>query len=231
MLLVNPKDLILECRFADTEHLVIANALNAIGNLLIYKQDKDKVFKEVLPLSMDYLSKHLLHEERVLENAFEYWVEEQGLGDLYENLKIQFWEFLKRKGKTLKNYEFRDFMEFKNSLREDSEDIKTILKWWKLIENQKHGHKNVANSLQRELEKINPDSPPKNIASQLGMVVSYVLNRVLKLDKKYVEFYKENGIPACEEKPLLPPPEVVQTLKEILGKDFVDPLTFEKVTS
>ena len=228
MVLVNPKDLILDCRFADVEHLVIANALNAIGKLLIQKNDKKTVFDTILPLSLDYLSKHLLHEERVLENAFEYWVEEQGLGDLYEELKRKFWEFLKARGKDFQTYEFKDFVEFEDSLRETDPKIKELLKWWQLIENQKQGHKHIDKDLKEALERINPDSPPKSIASQLGMVVSYVLNRVLKLDKKYVDFYRENNIPACEEKPLLPPPEVVETLKEILGEDFVDPLNAVK---
>ena len=224
MVLVNPRDLILDCRFADVEHLVIANALNAIGKLLIQKNDKKTVFDTILPLSLDYLSKHLLHEERVLENAFEYWVEEQGLGDLYEELKRKFWEFLKARGKDFKNYEFKDFVEFRDSLGDIDQKTEELLKWWQLIENQKQGHKHIDKDLKEALEKINPDSPPKAIASQLGMVVSYVLNRVLKLDKKYVDFYRENNIPACEEKPLLPPQEVIETLKGILGEDFVDPL-------
>jgi hypothetical protein len=42
------------------------------------------------------------------------------------------------------------------------------------------------------LERINPEENPKKIAAELGLIISYILSRVLKLDKKYVEFYKEN---------------------------------------
>ena len=230
MILVNPQDLILGCRFADVEHVVIANALNAIGKLLIQKQDKETVFNDILPLSMDYLSKHLLHEEKVLENAFEYWVEEKGLVDLYEDLKRRFWEFLKVKGKDFDNYEFKDFIEFIDSLEQGYSQLEEIIKWWKLIENQKHGHRDIAQKLEEELKKINPQSPPKTIASQLGMIISYILTRVMKLDKKYVDFYKKNGIPACDDKPLIPDSEVLNLLKEILQEDFIDPLRVVKTT-
>lgn len=222
MTLVNPKDLILNCDFADAEHLVIANALNAIGKLLL-QNEKDLVFNTVLPTSLDYLQKHLYHEERVLINAFEFWIEEIGWGDIYENLKMKFRNFLNSKGKDLDNYEYRDFMDFKTQLGFDKEEIE-ILKWWQLVENQKHGHKNVANHLMEELKKIDTSAEPKKIVADLGMVISYVLSRVLKLDKKYVDFYREKGIPACGEKPLLPPAEVVQMLKEILKGEFVEPL-------
>jgi len=221
MSLVNPKDLILGCTFADIEHLVIANALNAIAKLLIEKGDKEAVFNQILPISLDYLTKHLTHEERVMENAFEYWIEEEGYGDIYEDLKRQFWEYLKSIGKDFSNYEFKDFMTFKTNIENDNPQVKEILRWWQLIENQKHGHKSIAQQLTRELERINPNSPPKKIAQELGMIVSYILSRVLKLDRKYVEFFREKNIPACFEKPLIPDKEVVEILKGILGDEFV----------
>jgi hypothetical protein len=124
MTLDNPNDLILGCTFADIEHSVIANALNAIGKLLMENQ-KQMVFDKVFPLSLDYLQKHLSHEKRVLINAFEYWIEEMGWRDIYEDLKKRFRQFLKEKGKDLTDYTYKDFMEFKTQypFKEEEREI------------------------------------------------------------------------------------------------------------
>jgi len=211
-LLVSPKELLLGCKFADVEHTVIANALNAIAKL-VKEGEREKAFKELLPLSLDYLHNHLTHEERVLENAIFYWAEEKGYEEFLD-------EFLKAR---LDLNDYKKFLnwleEFKTKYNPPDEVIENL----KLLAQQKYSHNQVISLLREELKRIDPASEPKRILEQLGITLSFVLNRVLKSDKKYVEFYEKNKIPACEERPLLPPPEVLRTIKTILGRDFVEP--------
>ncbi len=213
-MLVKVEELTLGCPFADNEHKVIADALNATAKALS-KGHRTLVFETLLPSALDYLDKHLTHEERVLHNAILYWAEEKNLGDQLEEFYFQFQKHLRGRGKDLTSYGFGDFLLF---LEEFSMDLR-LKELVKLLEHQRKGHRSVRETLKRELSKIDPSEEPKRLVEQLGVAVSFVLNRVLKLDRKYVEFYKEYGIPACGEKPLLPPAEVVRLIEKILKEE------------
>ncbi|NPB04925.1 MAG: hypothetical protein GXO08_00870, partial [Aquificae bacterium] len=201
--------------FADAEHGVIAKALNAIAKALA-RGDRDLAFNKLLPAALEYLDRHLTHEERVLENAILYWAEEKGLGDELESFYQSFRRYLRLKGKSENDYSYKDFLEFSY---ETGFTDSPLFKLVDLLEHQKKGHAAVKNQLLEELSKINPEEEPKRILAELGLAVSFVLNRVLKLDKKYVDFYKRYGIPACGEKPLLPPPEVLRLVEKVLKEE------------
>jgi len=216
--IINPQELMLGCPFADTEHTVIAKALNAIAKSIALEK-KEFAFNTLLPTALDYLERHLIHEEKVLENAFLFWAEENGLGDVYEDFYKDFYNFLKGHGKDFSNYSYRDFITFFEDFKRSHPEAEELFEWLNLIEHQKKGHKNIIELLQKELEKIDPLAESKRILEQLGIAVSFVLNRVLKMDRKYVEFYKRYSIAACEEKAILPPTEVIELIEDILEKD------------
>ena len=218
MILVNPEELKLGCSFADFEHSVIAKALNAVAKALSVGQ-KGLAFDTLLPSALDYLEKHLTHEERVLENAFLYWAEDVGYGDLYGEFFRSFRNFLRERGKDLGKHTFGDFVEFLETFKGKHPKAEEFFQILELIEHQKKGHQSVVQMLKGELSKIDPSQEPKRIVEQLGVALSFVLNRVLKMDSKYVEFYKKYEIPACEEKPISPPPEVLKLIEELLEEN------------
>ncbi|RTZ60152.1 MAG: hypothetical protein DSZ31_02575 [Gammaproteobacteria bacterium] len=220
MTLISREELLLGCSFADVEHGIIADALNAIAKA-IAMGEKEFAFKTLLPASLDYLEKHLTHEEKVLENAFFYWAEERNYGDLYEEFFGNFHNYLIEKDKNLKEYTYRDFLEFAEAFKVKYPKEEEFFRILELIEHQKHGHKNVSRLLRKELSKIDPSEEPKRIVEQLGVALSFVLNRVLKMDRKYVEFYRNYNIPACEEKPLYPPKEVLELIESVLKNDGI----------
>ncbi len=211
-LLVSHEELLLGCKFADVEHTVIANALNAIAKL-VREGEKEKAFNGLLPVSLDYLHHHLTHEERVLENSIFYWAEEKGYEDFLDEFQTA----------RLNLEDYKGFLNWLERFKTEHEPPDEVVETLKLLAQQKYSHTQVISLLKEELKKINPSSEPKRILEQLGIKLSFVLNRVLKSDKKYVEFYERNNIPACEERPFLPPPEILETLRNILGKDFVEP--------
>jgi len=219
MNIINPKELMLGCPFADTEHTVIAKALNAIAKSIALGE-RELAFNTLLPTALDYLERHLTHEEKVLENALLFWAEENGLGDVYENFYKNFYNSLKGLGKDFSNYDYRDFIAFFEDFKKSYPEAEELFEWLNLIEHQKKGHQNIVDLLQKELEKIDPLAEPKRILEQLGIAVSFVLNRVLKMDRKYVEFYKRYSIPACEEKAILPPAKIIELIEDILRKDL-----------
>jgi len=217
MQLINPRELLLNCPFADVEHLIIGNALNALATL-IEKGKKEEAFDDLLPAVLDYLQKHLTHEEKVLEHAFTIWCEENGYCELYEAFK----EYLKNAISEGESDSYSTFLKVLETFKEHYPDKEDFFKVLELVEHQKYGHRHIVNLLLHELKILDVNEAPKRIVQQLGLILSFVLNRVLKLDSKYVEFYKKYNLPACEDKPYAPS-EILELLKNILGEDFVDP--------
>jgi hemerythrin len=211
-LLISPEELLLGCKFADVEHTAVANALNATAKL-VREGEKEFALKKFLPDSLDYLNKHLTHEERVLEHAIVYWAEEKGLEEFLD-------EFLRAR---LNLADYKGFLNWLEKFKETKNPPPEMVETLKLLAQQKYSHTQIISLLKEELGKIDPKSEPKRILEQLGIKLSFVLNRVLKSDRKYVEFYERNNIPACEERPLLPPEEFLKTLKDILGENYFEP--------
>jgi hemerythrin len=217
MQLIDPRELLLNCPFADVEHLIIGNALNALATL-IEQGKKEEAFDDLLPAVLDYLQKHLTHEERVLENAFSVWCEENDFCELYESFK----NYLKTTISEGETDSYSTFLKVLETFKEKYPDKKDFFDVLELVEHQKYGHKNIVNILLQELKILDVNESPKKIIQQLGLILSFILNRVLKLDSRYVEFYRKYNLPACEERPYAPQ-EVIELLKNILGDEFVDP--------
>ncbi len=207
-MLINPKEILIGCPFADFEHVVIVNLLNATAKLS--QTGKRKRTVEVfLPTLVNYLNAHLTHEEKITESAVIFWAEERELEGFLE-------KFLTERDNV---NDIKQLGEWLSRINPPKEVEKVV----KLLVQQRFSHKNIISVVENELSKINPESSPKRIVEQLGILSSFLINRITKTDKKFKEFFEEYGLPACRTKPLEPPDELLKEAEEILGGDFLPP--------
>jgi len=214
-ILIKPEELLLNCNFADAEHITIANTLNAIRTAAV-KKEFNLVSKTLFPFFTDYLHKHLEHEERVFETALVWWIDEFGNDALLER-------YLKDKA----NFsDYRFFLNWAEDVERQYNPPQEFMDVLKVLGQQKFSHIKISTLLEEELNISNGGVlEGKKIIELLGILHSFLLNRILKSDKQYVEFYKKYNIPACGENPLLPPENITRLLKEILKEKYTEPFT------
>jgi hemerythrin len=90
------------------------------------------------------------------------------------------------------------------------------------LERHKKTHETFRKVIAEDIKNL---EDPKVFASEAALAMGWVVSHIKKTDRKYVDYFKQKGVweDACKALEKAVKLEIEEKLKEILGKDYVDP--------